>query len=130
MSPFIGIDKKFDFVEIRHRCRVASIDDSSVILKYLEHEFQELGFVEHVGSFTESRNASAQALAVKPDLITLDIQMPVKNGIEVLKEITAKQDIPVIMISSVELYQGSLVFEALNSGAFDYIQKPDLHSKA
>lgn len=62
----------------------------------------------------------------KPDVITLDIHMPEMTGVELLKIIAPKYNIPTIMITSISMEEGPLVLDALESGAFDYIQKPDL----
>lgn len=59
-----------------------------------------------------------------PDLITLDIHMPEMTGVEFLKTYLKDFDIPVIMISSISIEEGSLVLDALANGAQTYIQKP------
>jgi two-component system chemotaxis response regulator CheB len=55
--------------------------------------------------------------------------MPKKNGVEVLSDLLSQKHFPVLMISSLNLEEGSLVFDALNAGAFDYIQKPRLEDR-
>jgi two-component system chemotaxis response regulator CheB len=55
--------------------------------------------------------------------------MPNLNGVELLKTILSKKHFPVIMISSLNLEEGSLVMDALHKGAVDYIQKPDAEAK-
>jgi two-component system chemotaxis response regulator CheB len=58
--------------------------------------------------------------------VTLDIQMPGMTGVDVVRELLANETWPVIMISSLAPDEGSMVFDALNAGAFDYLQKPRL----
>ena len=62
----------------------------------------------------------------KPDLITLDINMPGMDGVTFLKSYMPKTPIPTIMISSLNKAESGPVFEAIESGAFDYIKKPSL----
>lgn len=128
-SPFIKIQANNQSVRIDTKIRVASLDDSPVIHKYLKNEFDHLGYIDCLAQLTNPLGASRELLDLNPDVITLDIQMPQKNGVEVLKEILRERDIPVLMISSVEMTEGSLVFEALRAGAFEYIQKPDMNSR-
>lgn len=63
----------------------------------------------------------------KPDVITLDIHMPEMDGVTLLKKIIApKYHIPVVMISSISMAEGPMVLDALENGAVDYIQKPEM----
>ncbi|MGZ3808147.1 MAG: chemotaxis-specific protein-glutamate methyltransferase CheB, partial [Bacteriovorax sp.] len=62
----------------------------------------------------------------KPDVITLDIHMPEMDGVTLLKQIAPKFHVPTVMISSISMAEGPLVLEALEHGAVDYIQKPEL----
>lgn len=128
-SPFIKIQSSEQGIFIDTKIRVASLDDSPVIHKYLKNEFDHLGYIDCLAQLTNPLGASKELLNLNPDVITLDIQMPQKNGVQVLKEILQERDIPVIMISSVEMTEGSQVFEALQAGAFEYIQKPDMNSR-
>ena len=124
-TPFMNIKHEGDRFYIRNSIRVVSVDDSPVILKFLKRAMEDLGYLDVVAQVSDSLQAVATIEKLKPDLVTLDIQMPKKTGVEVLKELLSKNHYPVLMISSVSLQEGSLVFEALNSGAFDYIQKPN-----
>ena len=124
-TPFMNIKHGGDCFYVRNDIRVVSVDDSPVILKFLKRAMQELGYIDVVAQVSDPLQAVPTIERFKPDLVTLDIQMPKKTGVEVLKELLSKNHYPVLMISSVNLEEGSLVFEALNSGAFDYIQKPN-----
>jgi two-component system chemotaxis response regulator CheB len=68
----------------------------------------------------------ALILKYKPDVITLDIHMPEMDGVTLLKQIAPKFNIPTVMISSISMAEGPMVLEALENGAVDYIQKPEL----
>lgn len=125
-TPFVNVKHSGSCFLVRSTLRVVSVDDSQVILKLLKGVMTKLGFIDVVAQVSESLDAVATIERFRPDVVTLDIQMPKKTGVEVLKELLSKNHYPVLMISSLNLEEGSLVFEALNSGAFDYIQKPKL----
>jgi two-component system chemotaxis response regulator CheY len=76
-----------------------------------------------VGEATNGNEVVEKFRELKPDITTMDIVMPLKSGIEALQEITKDcQDAKVVMISA--LGQDSLVIEALEAGARDFIVKP------
>jgi two-component system chemotaxis response regulator CheB len=77
-----------------------------------------------VSQVSESVKAVAEIHRNRPDVVTLDIQMPQMNGVQVLKSLLSQAHYPVLMVSSLNLEEGSLVFDALNAGAFDYLSKP------
>lgn len=129
-TPFVHVKKENGFFNLRKSLRVVSVDDSPVLLKFLKKAMDELGYIDVIAQISNSEEAVGIIQKLKPDLVTLDIQMPKKTGVEVLKDLLSHEYYPVLMISSLSLEEGSLVIEALNGGAFDYIQKPrleDLH---
>jgi two-component system chemotaxis response regulator CheB len=128
-SSFACFQVQSGKIQIRHQLRVFSVDDSPVLLKFLKHTMAELEFIEVIGQCSDPKKAADEICRAKPDVVTMDIQMPGKTGVEVVRELLAKQYFPVLMISSVSLDEGTLVFDALNSGAFDYLQKPKLEEK-
>ncbi|MCX6119264.1 MAG: chemotaxis-specific protein-glutamate methyltransferase CheB [Proteobacteria bacterium] len=129
-SPFVHVSQTNGKFALRTKLRVLNVDDSPVLLKLLNHVFSSQGWVENVGQITNPMDAVEKILALNPDVVTLDIQMPGKNGLQVLKELLAVRYFPVLMISSLSMEDGSLVFNALNAGAFDYIQKPTAEERA
>ncbi len=125
-TSFIHLKKVNGQILLRDKLRVICVDDSPVVLKFLVHHLTEFGFVDIVSQISNSAKAVEVIEAFQPDLLTMDMQMPQKNGVQVIKELFLKKHYPVILISSLGLEDGSLVMEALNAGAFDYIQKPKL----
>lgn len=123
-TSFIALKLVQDVLSIRPKMRIVNVDDSPVLLKLLQHAFTACGWIDVVGQVSKSTDAVDTILRLSPDVVTLDIQMPTKNGVEVLSDLLAKRHFPVLMISSLNLEEGSLVFDALNRGAFDYVQKP------
>jgi two-component system chemotaxis response regulator CheB len=129
-SPFLSIRNAAGRFLRRSKIRVMNVDDSPVLLKFLGNLFTELGYAEVVGQVSQSRNAADEILRLQPDFVTLDIQMPEKNGVDVVRELSPLCDTPLLMVSSLSLDEGSLVFEALQAGAFDYVQKPRLEDRS
>lgn len=123
-SAFICVQQSGATFGIRDQIRVVSVDDSPVILKFLRHHMVRSGYLEMCGEVRDPKEATATILDLKPDVVTLDIQMPGMTGVEVLRDLLGRAYFPVLMISSLSLEDGSVVFDALNSGAFDYLQKP------
>lgn len=101
------------------------VDDSEAIRSLLSKILSEDPAFEVIGAAKDSFEAEKMISEHKPDLITLDIHMPKKNGIKLLKEIQQKHFIPTVMISALSEEDGPYVMEAMAEGAIDYIKKPD-----
>ena len=104
--------------------RVLIIDDSISIRKLLEKALSRFADIEVVGMAENADSAEKMRLELNPDVMTLDILMPGKNGVEYLAELRKKTNIPVIMVSDLSKNEASPVIRALELGAFDYVQKP------
>jgi two-component system chemotaxis response regulator CheB len=105
--------------------RILIVDDSVVIRKLLSDMLaREKGF-EVAGTAGNGRIALAKIAQLQPDLITLDIEMPVMNGLETLAEIRkTNHKIPIIMFSTLTERGAVATLEALSLGASDYATKP------
>jgi two-component system chemotaxis response regulator CheB len=105
--------------------RILVVDDSVVIRKLLSDTLSKESIFEVVATAGDGRIALSRISQLHPDLITLDIEMPVMNGLETLAEIR-KTDykIPVIMFSTLTERGAAATFEALSLGASDYATKP------
>ncbi|MGE4133264.1 MAG: chemotaxis-specific protein-glutamate methyltransferase CheB [Bdellovibrionales bacterium] len=128
-TSFLKVRLQGSTFSIRSKLRVVCVDDSPVILKLLNHSLAELAFVETVDQITNPAEAVDRIVKTQPDVVTMDIQMPGMTGVEVVQKLLPKMAVPVIMISSLSLDDGSLVFQALNAGAFDYLQKPKMEER-
>ena len=102
--------------------KVLIVDDALFMRNMLRNIFSESGF-DIVGEAQNGNEAIEMYQQLKPDLVTMDIVMPEKNGIEALKEIMAADGTARIVICSA-LGQESLIMEALEAGARDFIVKP------
>ncbi len=105
--------------------RVLVVDDSVVYRRVLSEALRALPEVEVVGSVANGSLVTAKVGELQPDLITLDIEMPGMNGIQVMDALRqAGLDVKVLVISSLTLSGGKLTLQALQNGAFDFITKP------
>jgi two-component system chemotaxis response regulator CheY len=102
--------------------RVLIVDDALFMRTMLRNIFVESGF-DVVGEAGNGNEALERYRALAPDLTTMDIVMPEKNGIEALKQIMAFDPGARIVMCSA-LGQESLIIEALEAGARDFIVKP------
>ena len=107
---------------MKNNLSVLLCDDSALIRKKLRSILEKCGCTD-IFEAENGIEAVEQAKTHTPDIIFLDIVMPDKDGIEALKEIKAfNLDVKVIMASSVGT--SNLLKEALENGAYDFIQKP------
>ncbi|MBW4828704.1 MAG: chemotaxis response regulator protein-glutamate methylesterase [Clostridiaceae bacterium] len=104
--------------------KVLIVDDSALIRKIITDILEEDREIKVIGTAKDGREALEKIPRLKPDLITLDIEMPVMDGISTLKSIVKKHQIPVIMLSSLTVKGADLTLKALEIGAVDFITKP------
>lgn len=117
-------------LQVKEKVKVLLVDDSKTILTILSTMLKSDPNIEIVGMLTNPLEAEKYILEKKPDVITLDIHMPEMNGVDLLKKIKNSMPVPTIMITSLNIQEGGLVLDALENGAFDYIQKPKMEDIA
>jgi two-component system, chemotaxis family, protein-glutamate methylesterase/glutaminase len=110
--------------------RVLVADDSAVMRSALSRLLQSDKDIKVVGVAKDGLNAVQQVGALDPDVVTLDVEMPVMNGLEALQRIMRDCPRPVIMFSSLTAEGAEATFDALALGAFDYVPKPAGYSSA
>jgi len=105
--------------------RILVVDDSVVIRKLLSETLSGDRALEVVATASDGRIALAKIPLLKPDLITLDIEMPVMNGLETLAAVRKLYPkLPVIMFSTLTEHGAAATLDALSLGASDYATKP------
>ena len=111
--------------------RILVVDDSVVVRKVLSDTLARDPELEVVGTASDGRIALAKTLQLHPDLITLDVEMPVMNGLETLAELRKLYPkLPVIMFSTLTEAGAAATLDALSLGASDYATKPGHTSNA
>jgi two-component system chemotaxis response regulator CheB len=104
------------------RLRVLVVDDSAFNRQAISGMLEADGQVEVVGRAANGEDALREALRLKPDVVTLDLEMPRMDGFTFLRLLMSRMPTPVIVISSFSQQQN--VFRALELGALDFIAKP------
>jgi two-component system chemotaxis response regulator CheB len=105
------------------KIRVLIVDDSSFMRMAIRSIICHEPEFEVVGTANNGAEGVAKAAALKPDLITMDIEMPVMNGITAVKEIMSSTPTRVIMVSTLTREGAAATFDALDTGAVDYVSK-------
>lgn len=106
------------------KIRILIVDDSKYMRFVLKKNLLEAGDIDVVGEAKDGVEALEQIDALKPDVVTLDVEMPRLNGLETLEKIFEKQPLPVIMVSNLTGEGADATIKALQLGAVDFIQKP------
>lgn len=105
--------------------RAVIVDDSSTIRKLLRHIITSFEGWEVVAEVERAEDISDSLKKYYPDLVTLDLHLGKMNGVEAMRKFLAPKKIPTLLITSQPKEDGSLVMDALDAGALDYLQKPE-----
>ena len=103
--------------------KVLVVDDSSFFRRRLTEILAKDGDIEIADTANNGREAVEKALALKPDVITMDVEMPVLDGISAVREIMQQQRIPILMFSSLTHEGAKATLDALEAGAVDFLPK-------
>ncbi|AFA49255.1 protein-glutamate methylesterase/protein-glutamine glutaminase [Acetobacterium woodii] len=109
-------------MRLKQRIKVLIVDDSLVFRESLSREIAKDPDIEVVGTATDPYMARDLIIKLKPDVLTLDVEMPKMNGIEFLKKLMPQYPLPVIVVSSVS----QNVLDALDAGAVEFVTKPNV----
>lgn len=115
------------------KIKVLVVDDSAFMRKVIKDKLELDSDIEVVGTARNGQDALDKIPILLPDVITLDVEMPVLDGLETLKIINEKYKCPTIMLSSTTRVGAENTMIALERGAFDFVSKPsgpislDLH---
>src|SRR6201993_2009130 len=114
--------------------RVLVVDDSAFMRKVLESIFNADEQLTVIGHAKDGREALALAESLKPDVITMDINMPVMDGLQATAEIMTTNPRPIVVVSSESRQGAASTLRALELGAIEFVAKPssgidlDMHS--
>ena len=103
------------------KIRVLVVDDSVLARTMISNGLNASPRIEIVGTAFNAKDARAKVDQLKPDVMTLDVEMPGLSGIDFLKQLLPVVPLPVILVSSLDLR----VFDALSAGAVDFVRKPE-----
>jgi two-component system, chemotaxis family, protein-glutamate methylesterase/glutaminase len=106
------------------KIRVLIVDDSAIVRKIFSEELSKYSDIEVVGVAPDPYVARDKIVNLKPDVITLDIEMPRMDGLTFLKKLMKYYPLPTIIVSSLTPKGGKLTLEAMDIGAVDVIAKP------
>ena len=106
-----------------NKIRLLIVDDSLVFCRFLSTQLPMINSkITVVGHAMNAFDAMKKVTSLKPDVISLDVEMPGMNGIDFLKKLIPEHPIPVVLVSSLNVG----VFDALSYGAVDFVRKPDM----
>ena len=103
--------------------RVLVVEDSVFMRRALARRIEEDKRFKVIDTAHDGRSGVDKAMRLRPDVVTMDVEMPGMNGIEALKQIVSRSKIPVVMVSGVTEEGARITLEALRLGAIDFIPK-------
>ena len=111
-------------IAIKPRIKVLIVDDSAIVRKILSRQLNQHCSIEVVGTAPDPYVARDKIVALDPDVLTLDVEMPRMDGITFLRKLMEYHPMPVIVLSSLTPKGGKTAMEALAAGAVEVMSKP------
>ncbi|HUG00315.1 MAG TPA: chemotaxis response regulator protein-glutamate methylesterase [Longimicrobiales bacterium] len=108
--------------------RLLAVDDSAFVLKAVERMVAEWDDVRLVGTARDGADAISQAAALEPDVIVMDVSMPIVDGLQALERIMAERPVPIILFSSLTKENADVTLRGLELGAVDFVDKGSVGS--
>jgi len=109
---------------MKRNIKVLVVDDSAIVRKILTKELSREKGIEVVGTAPDPYVARDKIVRLKPDVITLDIEMPRMDGLAFLKRLMKHYPLPVVIVSSLTKESGKIALEAIEIGAVEVLSKP------
>ncbi|MCS7191143.1 MAG: chemotaxis response regulator protein-glutamate methylesterase [Fimbriimonadales bacterium] len=106
------------------RIRVLVVDDSMFMRRMISDLLSQDAELEVVGAARNGQEGLEMARQLKPDVITLDVEMPVMDGVTMLQQLMQAQPTPVLMLSSLTTEGAEITLKCLELGAVDFVTKP------
>jgi len=111
-------------IALKTKIRVLIVDDSAIVRKILSRQLNQYRGIEVVGTAPDPYIARDKIVALEPDVITLDVEMPRMDGVTFLRKLMKYHPMPVIILSSLTPQGGKTAMEALAAGAVEVMSKP------
>jgi two-component system, chemotaxis family, protein-glutamate methylesterase/glutaminase len=105
--------------------RVLIVDDSALARELITSILSMDTQIRVIGEATNGREAIEKTRELKPDIVTMDIEMPVMNGIEAIEHIMATNAVPILVVTTQS--DAQTAYTAVSKGALDLLPKPDVH---
>ncbi|HNX76348.1 MAG TPA: chemotaxis response regulator protein-glutamate methylesterase [Candidatus Rifleibacterium sp.] len=106
------------------KIRILIVDDSAFMRTAIERMINSDPALEIVGSAANGREAVEKVVRLRPHVVTMDVEMPIMDGLQALKEIMRLCPTPVLMVSSLTKEGAKVTLDAFDLGAVDYVPKP------
>ncbi len=106
------------------KTRVLVVDDSALVRDILSRGLNMYDDVEVVGAAPDPYKARDMIVKTRPDVLTLDVEMPRMDGLEFLRKLMPQYPLPVVMVSSLTEHGSRITLDALSAGAVDFVCKP------
>ncbi len=104
--------------------RVLVVDDSSFIRNVIVNMLSADSSITVVGEAVNGKDAVEMVAELKPDIVTMDIDMPVMNGLEAIEQIMASNAVPILVVTS--MGDADTAYSAISNGALEVLPKPDV----
>lgn len=103
--------------------RVLVVDDSAYLRKMISHMLRSSPLLEVVGLARDGLDALERVIELQPDVVTVDLNMPLMNGAEFIREQMRREPLAVVVVS-IASEEGSLAAQAMEAGAVEFVRKP------
>jgi two-component system chemotaxis response regulator CheB len=104
--------------------KVLVVDDSALMRKIVSDILSSVPDIRVVGQARDGVEALAMVRDLRPDVVTLDVEMPRLNGFQTLQQIMAQRPVPVVMLSALTMSGAAATLDCLEAGALDFVAKP------
>ncbi len=109
---------------VKSKIRVLIVDDSSMVRNILSRGLEVDPGIEVVGTAPDPYIARDKIVQLRPDVMTLDVEMPRMDGVEFLRRLMPQHPMPVVMVSALTQRGKKITLDALDAGAVDFVSKP------